>query len=667
MPRRLAAILSADVAGYSRLMGEDEEATVRTVTVYRDIIATLVRQHRGRVVDAPGDNVLAEFASVQDAVQGAVAIQRELNARNTALPLPRRMQFRLGLNLGDVIPDGERIYGDGVNIAARLEGLAEAGGICISGTVYDQVATKLPLTYKFLGLQNVKNIARPVRAYRVQVASGPADRKGRLRHWCGAGPWSRMALAVVGLLLLLGGGVVGWRLVLPPSRLMADAPAQQTAALALPDKPSIAVLPFVNLSDEPGQEYFSDGMTEDLITDLARLRGLFVIARNSVFTYKGKTVKPEQVRRELGVRYLLEGSIRKAHDRVRITVQLVDATTSYPLWAERYDRVLEDIFAVQEEIARRITQALAVRLTPEEVEHMGRPYTASVVAWEYFMQGLALYRRYTKEANAQARELFEKAISLDSEFARAYAMLAATHRQDGNMGWTQNRETSEELAYSLVHKAVEVARRELKPQPSLPYALEQLGHVLLYQHKNHQGAIEAAQEAVQLNPNFAVGYALWAHVLTYLGEPEESLRKTDEAMSLDPKESLQRDYHRGHAYYVWGYLTREKDVNASTQHYRDAEKHLRAALSKNDNFRPARGFLVAVLWELDRREEAQTEMRRLLEARSSMVSQNREHFQAFIERSLPYNPVASLRDAGRPQILEHLSKTWQDAEKQTSP
>src|SRR5215212_7636671 len=210
MPRRLAAILSADVAGYSRLMGEDEEATVRTVTVYRDVTAALVQQHRGRVVDSPGDNLLAEFASVLDAVQCAVAIQRELHARNAALPLPRRMQFRLGLNLGDVIPDGERIYGDGVNIAARLESLAEAGGICISGTVYDQVATKLPLTYKFLGQQSVKNIARPVRAYRVQGASGPVDRKGRLRHWCGTGPRLRMVLAVGGLLLLLGGGVVGW-------------------------------------------------------------------------------------------------------------------------------------------------------------------------------------------------------------------------------------------------------------------------------------------------------------------------------------------------------------------------------------------------------------------------------------------------------------------------
>ena len=239
MTRRFAAILSADVAGYSRLMGEDEEATVRTVTAYRDVIAALVQQHRGRVVDSPGDNLLAEFASVLDAVQCAVAIQRELNARNTALPPPRRMQFRLGINLGDVIPDGERIYGDGVNIAARLEGLAEAGGICISGTVYDQVATKLPLTYKFLGQQTVKNIARPVRAYRVQAASGPSDLKGRLRNWRGAGPRPRMALAVVGLLLILGGGVVGWRLFLHPSWPTGVPPPSRPPRWRCPTSPPL--------------------------------------------------------------------------------------------------------------------------------------------------------------------------------------------------------------------------------------------------------------------------------------------------------------------------------------------------------------------------------------------------------------------------------------------
>jgi adenylate cyclase len=652
MTRRLAAILSADVAEYSRLMGEDEEATIRTVTVYRDVIAALVQQYRGRVVDSPGDNLLAEFASVLDAVQCAVAIQRELNARNTALPLPRRMQFRLGINLGDVIPDGERIYGDGVNIAARLEGFAEAGGICVSGTVYDQVATKLPLTYKFLGQQTVKNIARPVRVYRVQAASGPSDLKGRLRNRLGTWLRPRIALALAGLLLLLGGGVVGWRLFRQPLWLPAGAPAQQTAALALPDKPSIAVLPFVNMSADPEQEYFSDGMTEDLITELSGLSGLFVIARNSVFAYKGKPAKPDQVSRELGVRYMIEGSVRKANNRIRITAQLVDTTTGYHLWAQYYDRDLHDIFAVQEEIARRITRALAVRLTMEEEKHMGRPYTSSQVAWEYFMRGAELYRRFTPKDNAQARELFEKAINLDPEFARAYANLAATHRQDWTFAWTQDRETSEELAYRLAQKAVELARRELEPKPSLPYALQQWGFVLLYRGR-HQEASDAAEEAVQRNPNYADGYALGAHVLIYRGKPEEALRKTQEAMRLNPQYPFLHDYHSGQAYYVWGFLTAGTDANASQQYYQQAETHLREALGKNKNYRSARTYLVAVLSELGRQDEAKAEMAILQDMGRPRASQDRARFREYVQQSHPYEI---------PAITTRLIELWQAAE-----
>jgi TolB-like protein/class 3 adenylate cyclase/Tfp pilus assembly protein PilF len=655
MPRRLAAILSADVAGYSRLMGEDEDATIRTVTVYRDVIAALVQQHRGRVVDAPGDNLLAEFASVLEAVQCAVAIQQELNARNTALPLPRRMQFRLGINLGDVIPDGERIYGDGVNIAARLEGLAAAGGICISGTVYDQVVTKLPLTYTFLGQQTIKNIARPVRVYRVQAAVGPADRTGRLRNRLRAWPRSRRALAVVGLLFLLGGGVVGGRLFHQPSRLLAGSPAPQTAALARLDRPSIAVLPFSNLSADPGQEYFSDGITEDLITDLARLRGLFVIARHSVFTYKGKAVKPEQVHRELGVQYMLEGSVRKANDRIRITAQLVDATTGYHLWAERYDREFKDIFAVQEEIARRITRALALRLTREEEKHMVRPYTSSEVAWEYFMRGAELYRRFTPTDNAHARKLFEKAIDLDPEFARAYAILAATHRQDSNGRWSQDPESSEDLAYRMADKAVELARRELDPKPSLPYALEQMGWVLLYRGKHHE-ASQAAEEAVQRNPNYADGYALWAHVLIYLEQPEEALRKSQEAIDHNPIYPFFYDYHRGQAHYVWGVLTSGQDPNASREHFEAAESHLREALRKNNNFRPARSYLVAVLSELGRQDEAVNEMTISLEKGEPLAkhlkSDNQELAEKHIRTITPY---------ANQEIRDRLRKAWQEA------
>jgi adenylate cyclase len=639
--RRLAAILSADVAGYSRLMGEDEEATVRTVTVYRDVIATLVQQHRGRVVDAPGDNVLAEFASVLDAVQCAVAIQQELNARNAALPLPRRMQFRLGLNLGDVIPDGERIYGDGVNIAARLEGLAEAGGICISGTVYDQVATKLPLTYKFLGRQTVKNIARPVRAYRVQASSGPADRKGRLRNWRGAGPRPRMALAVVGLLLLLGGGVVGGRLFLPPSGPTTRAPAQQTAARALLDKPSIAVLPFVNMSDDPGQEYFSDGMTEDLITDLSRLMGLFVIARNTVFTYKGKAVKTDQVGQELRVQYILEGSVRKANGRMRITAQLVDAATGYHLWAERYDRDVQDIFAVQEEIAARITKALAVQLTVEEKEQMGRPYTSSTVAWELFMQGTAYYRKYTPKDNATAREFFKRAIQEDPEFVRAIANLSATHRQDWTFAWVPDLDAAKREARNQADRAVRLAQSKKELAPSLPYAYQQLAYMHMYSGEV-QEAVAKATEAVKLASQYADGYAALAQMLIYDGQPQAALAAMEEAKKWNPKPPAYYHYHIGQAYYVLGVLEQQTD------HFETAISHLQKALEISANFRPARAYLAAVYVELGQLTEAQNEMKTL----QSMVPGRNKDLFTDSQRVAPFR---------MPEITERLLRAWEQA------
>ena len=532
-----------------------------------------------------------------------------------------------------------------IHIAARLEGLAEAGGICISGTVYDQVVPKLPLMYQFLGQQTVKNIARPVRAYRVQATSKPADRKGRLRHWHGAELRPRMALAVIGLLLLLGGGVVGWWLFLHPAWPTVGAPAQQAAALALPAKPSIAVLPFVNMSADPGQEYFSDGMTEDLITELSALSGLFVIARNSVFTYKGKAVKPEQVRRELGVRYVLEGSIRKANDRVRITVQLVDTTTGYHLWATRYDRVVQDIFAVQEEIARRITRALAVRLTPEEAEYMGRPYTDNVEAWQYFVQGADFYRRYTKAENAQARALFAQAIRLDDQFARAYALLAATHRQDWTLAWSPNRAASEKAAEDAAQRAVDLAGLEPEPKPSLPYALQQLVYVRLYQSR-HQEAQEAAEEAVRRNPNYADGIAVLAQVLIYRGQTRYALDRMEIAKRLDPKYPAYYDYHVGQAYYVEGFLT------GQNQHYVTAELQLREALKKNPNFRPARIYLAAVLWALDRQDEATAEMTILIQKlgrRSARDPGFRQHLQQV-------NPYED------PAITTRLIESWERAE-----
>ncbi len=355
--RKLTAILCADVVGYSRLMGEDEEATLSTLIAYREVMDNLVELHHGRVVGSAGDSLLADFTSVVDAVQCAVETQRELKTRNAELPDGRKMEFRIGINIGDVIVKGADIFGDGVNIAARLEALAEPGGICISGGVYEQLKNKLPLAYESLGEQEVKNITDPVRVFRVHTEPGAAAigraKRDRPRRW----QWVTAAAVVI---VLIGAGAVAiWNFYLgtstPPAKVVAD----EAPAVPLPDQPSIAVLPFVNMSDDPAQEYFVDGITEDIITDLSNIENLVVIARNSVFTYKGKSVKVQKVSRELGVRYVLEGSVRKSGSRVRITTQLVDATSGQHLWAERYDRDLEDVFALQDEITHKIVATLA--------------------------------------------------------------------------------------------------------------------------------------------------------------------------------------------------------------------------------------------------------------------------------------------------------------------
>jgi len=321
--RKLAAILSADVKEYSRLMSQDERGTIRTLTAYKEAMSKLIEEYKGRVVDAPGDNLLAEFGSVVDAVNCSVEIQRDLAERNADLPPSRQMEFRIGINLGDVVEEEKRIYGDGVNIAARVEGLADGGGICISGNVHEQVKNKLGLEYEYLGEQSVKNIPEPVGVYRILSFPGAAAHR-------------------------------------------EDSNVVEKMAYPLPDKPSIAVLPFVNMSKDPEQEFFCDGITEEIITALSSIRELFVISRNSSFVYKGKSIKVQQVSRELGVRYVLEGSVRKVGNRVRITAQLIDATTGNHLWADRYDRDLEDIFALQDEITMKIITELQVNLTAGE-------------------------------------------------------------------------------------------------------------------------------------------------------------------------------------------------------------------------------------------------------------------------------------------------------------
>jgi len=385
--RKLTAILSADVKGYSRLMGEDEVATIRTLTAYRELMTSLIQQNHGRVVDTPGDNLLAEFGSVVDAVACAVEVQRGLAQRNAELPDQRKMEFRIGINLGDVVVDEERIYGEGVNIAARVEGLAEGGGISISGTVYEHVKNKLALGYEYQGEQTVKNIAEPVRVYRIRMDVGAAALKVGTQKRPVPRHRQRSALVVAAVLIVGVGAVASWYFYLrsspPPSKVVSEG----TLTSPLPEMPSIAVLPFHNLSDDPKQEYFSDGITNDIITDLSKFSNLFVIASNSVFTYKGRPVKVKEVGRDLGVRYVLEGSVQKIADRVRINAQLIDAATSRHLWADRYDRDLKDIFAVQDEITKSIVTALKVILSEDEQRRVARRYTDVLEAYDLFLRG----------------------------------------------------------------------------------------------------------------------------------------------------------------------------------------------------------------------------------------------------------------------------------------
>jgi len=534
--RKLAAVLSADVKGYSRLMGEDEEATIRTLTSYREVMANLIQRHRGRVVDFPGDNLLAEFSSVVDAVRCAVEIQDALRARNVELPENRKMEFRIGINLGDVIVEGERIYGDGVNIAARLEGLAEGGGICISGTVYDHIENKLALDYESLGQHSVKNIRKPIRVYRVGVK--------------------------------------------------ADAAVPEAGReLKVPEKPSIAVLPFVNMSGDPEQEYFSDGITEDLITDLSKISGLFVIARNSTFMYKGKPVKVDQVGQELGVRYVLEGSVRKVGDRVRITAQLVDASTGGHLWAERYDRDLEDIFALQDEVAQKIVSALAVKLTDDEQERLERGYTDNLEAYDYFLRGLEYFNRLTKEGTDQARRLFERAIDLDPEFAAAYGHMSLTHWLEWSFGWTQDLQCLE--------KAFELAQKAAALDDSLPEAHRILGILCLWK-KQHDQAIALTERAIALNANYADAIWQLGQVLSFAGKPEEAIDLVKRAMRLNPVYPVVYLWDLGHAYMLAG-------------RYEEAIAALTRTLHRNPNFHPAHIYLAITYSELGRVEEAQAE------------------------------------------------------------
>jgi adenylate cyclase len=490
--RKLAAILSADVEGYSRLMGSDEVITIRTLTEYKETMSTLIQQHRGRVVDTTGDNLMAEFASVVDAVQCAAEIQRKLAERNAELPEDHRMEFRIGVNLGDVVEEQDRIYGDGVNIAARLESLAEGGGICISRNAYDQVKSKLDLKFEYLGEKELKNIAEPVRAYRVRVEPGTAVQK-------------------------------------------------LSGSLELPDKPSVAVLPFNNMSGDSEQNYFAEGISEDITTELSRFHSIFVISRNSAFTYRGKSVDARQVGRELGVEYIVEGSVRKAGNRVRVTAQLIAVANGHHVWAERYDRNLEDIFDVQDEITETIVSTLAGRIEAAGIERANRKNTENMVAYDYLLRGLDFHKsgRTTRQEAVQAVEMLTKAVELDPGFARAHAWLACASA--GLFPANPSRKHMDD-AMARVQKALSLDENECE-------AHRIIGAIYL-QKKRFDRAEYHISKAIALNPNNAHIAVKAASFYSYTGRSQEAVASVKRAMRLNPHHPDWYWQELGHAFYV---------------------------------------------------------------------------------------------------------------------
>jgi len=478
--RRLAAILAADVAGYSRLMGADEEGTLAALKAYRrEVIDLKLTEHRGRIVRIIGDGLLVEFASVVAAVRWAVEVQRAIGERNSGLPQDKRIEFRMGINAGDIIIDGIDIWGDGVNVAARLEALAEPGGICVSSRVQEDVHGSVEVAFEDIGEQQLKNIARPVRVYRVQLNGATKT-----------------------------------------------APALQPS-----HKPSIVVLPFNNMSGDSEQEYFADGMVEEITTALSRTRWLFVIARNSSFTYKGRAVDVKQVGRELGVRYALEGGVRKAADRVRITAQLIDASTGAHLWADRFDGSLEHIFELQDQVTASVVGAIAPRLEQAEVERAKHKPTESLDAYDYFLRGIASLHSWTKESNDEALRLFNKAIELDPDFASAYGMASWCYVRRKGSRWMTDRVQETAEAARLGRRAVELGWDD-------PVALAWGGFSLAYVVHDVEVGATLIDRALLLNPNLAEAWHFSGWVRIYLGQPEIAIEHLAHAMRLSPVDPL---------------------------------------------------------------------------------------------------------------------------------
>jgi adenylate cyclase len=623
--RKLTAILSADVEGYSRLMDDDEEVTVRTLTIYRAAINDLVQQYRGRIVDAPGDNILAEFTSVVDSVNCAVEIQRELAERNAELPYNRKMEFRIGVNLGDVIEEKDRIYGDGVNIAARVESLAEAGGICISGRVYDQVENKLDLEYEFLGEQKVKNIATPLRIYRVLSHPGAAAHRVIKAKRSVSITWRNMLVATAAVVVFAAVVALWFFYLRAPAMEVASV---EKMAYPLPDMPSIAVLPFDNLSEDPKQEYFSDGLSDQIISSLSKIPHLFVIARNSTFTYKGKPVKVQKVAEDLGVRYVLEGSVQRSADRVRITAQLIDATTGRHKWSESYDRDLEDIFAIQDDITMAITKAMNIELGEGEQARLWHKGTTNLKAYLKNLEGVSYIYRITKEDNTRAQQLFEEALVFDPGYAVAYVNLGWVHWYDARYGWVESRNKSIETAYQYAQKAI-------KLDDTLDMAYLLIGGVYLVKRQQEKNVAQA-ERALVINPNGAMNNMYMAGALACAGRWEESLGYAEKAMRLAPFPPVWFYWVLGRSYFM-------------TNQYDKAIETFKKAVHVSPDYLVAHAFLAATYSSLGWQAEAAAEAKEVLRINPKFT------LESYAKTSLPYKNkadieryVAALRKAGLP-------------------
>jgi adenylate cyclase len=571
--RKLRAILSADVKGYSLLMSDDEIHTIQTLKAYRHFMSNLITHHSGRVVDSPGDNLLVEFSSAVNAVQCAVEIQNILKKENARFVEEKRLQFRIGVNIGDVIQDGDRIFGDGVNVAARIEGLADAGGVCISRNTYDQVKNKLELEFKFLGEHKVKNIKEPVRVYKVIMENE-----------------SPMPL--------------------------------------VPEKPSIAVLPFNNMSGDPSQEYFSDGLTEQIIGGLCKINKLFVIARNSSFAYKDKSINIKQIAKELGVKYILEGSVQKAGDRVRITAQLIDATTDYHMWAESYDRDLSDIFALQDDITIKLINSMRVNITEGEQLLLYRDEINNLKAYDKYLRGLECFYRVNRQDNAQARKFIKQALILEETSSILFSMLGWTHVFDYLYNWSEYPLISFEETEKNANKAL-----ELNDSLDIPHILMSWIHLF---KKEHDKAIISAKQAVDLNPNGSEAIAHLGFITHMSGEPEAAIRILKKAFRFNPISPIYFYHFLGMSY-------------SYAKKYEKAIEILNQCLSINPEFLSAYLPLTSTYIELNDYDKAQKTARKFLELNPNFSLEYHKSIVPLNDQTEMERYIENLRKAGLPE------------------